>query len=115
MRTVRRFVQVRRRLTPAAGTETADVTDTDVAEEVSKILDEVGNQGGRTLATLYHVSSSRHQGRQFARRRLGHRSFQRPVMGRHSSEVQPHSKRHAFAETRHRGVERPHGKVVATE
>lgn len=61
--TVRRFVAGRRRV------EASTPSGEEVAAEIAAILEEIGDPGGRTLATPYHVSSSRHAGRQFARRR----------------------------------------------
>merc|ERR1719265_146758 len=39
-----------------------------IAAEIESLIKHVG-QSGRTLATRYHVSTSRHQGRQFEKRR----------------------------------------------
>merc|ERR1712129_395771 len=49
------------------GLQKADVDGADVARELSAIISEV-TESGRTLATPYHVSSSRHGGRHFAKR-----------------------------------------------
>merc|ERR1712118_213140 len=43
------------------------VDKADVAREVRAIIEEI-SESGRTLATPYHVSSSRHGGRQFLKR-----------------------------------------------
>lgn len=69
--TVRRFLQLKSHFTldniPSAATEV--VSDAAIATEITKLVEEVG-QGGRNLALQYHVSSSRHGGRRFARKRF---------------------------------------------
>lgn len=60
--TVRSYLGVRRGIPPHS------VSNQAVGEEISAIIAEI-TESGRTLATQYHVSSSRHGGRQFAKRR----------------------------------------------
>jgi len=61
--TARRFVAARN------GVELAAANAQEVNAELALLLAEVGEHGGRTLAMAYHVSSSRHSGRHFARRK----------------------------------------------
>jgi len=61
--TVRRFVGQR------DGPQEEVESHGSVLEELSAVMSEIGGPSGRTLAMAYHKSSSRHAGRQFARRR----------------------------------------------
>lgn len=60
---------VRRFLAAARGVEAQDVGAQELRDELAAILQEIGGQSDRTLATPYHVSSSRHAGRHFNRRK----------------------------------------------
>jgi len=59
---------VRSYLAARNGTTPDRVLDHHVGQEISAIIAEI-SESGRTLATPYHVSSSRHGGRHFAKRR----------------------------------------------
>lgn len=59
---------VRSYLAARSGTPPDRVLDQHVGQEISAMIAEI-SESGRTLATPYHVSSSRHGGRHFAKRR----------------------------------------------
>eukprot|EP00421_Protoceratium_reticulatum_P008875 CAMPEP_0168368772 /NCGR_PEP_ID=MMETSP0228-20121227/6420_1 /TAXON_ID=133427 /ORGANISM="Protoceratium reticulatum, Strain CCCM 535 (=CCMP 1889)" /LENGTH=463 /DNA_ID=CAMNT_0008381623 /DNA_START=24 /DNA_END=1415 /DNA_ORIENTATION=+ len=67
--TVHRYLEAKSRFGHANDLPAGPVAAEQVAAEIRALVAEIG-RSGRTLQTAYHVSSSRHSGRQFSKRRF---------------------------------------------
>ncbi|CAE8685976.1 unnamed protein product, partial [Polarella glacialis] len=78
---------VRRYLSIVGGVSLSSLKPEDITAEVAAIISAV-TESGRTLATRYHVSSSRHAGRQFAKRRYVDATGKDHFSVEHASQVE---------------------------